>query len=86
MMKIQSFAQFPVDHLSHPVVPNLVLLLCQFTAFASYVINCLISVSLSPTLNILLHLKSLRFDIIVPYIITISEFFTLAITGGFHWS
>ena len=29
----QSFAQFPVDHFSHPVVSSLVFYLCQFTAF-----------------------------------------------------
>ena len=30
MVKLYSLAQFPVDHLSHPVVLTLVLLLCQF--------------------------------------------------------
>ena len=35
--------QFPMDHLSHPVIPCLILLLCQFPAFAYYVINCFIS-------------------------------------------
>ena len=45
MVKVSSLAQFPVDHLSHPIVPFLLLVLCQFTAFAFYVINCFISVS-----------------------------------------
>ena len=38
MVKFESFAQFPLDHLSHPVIPSLVL--CRFAAFAYYVINC----------------------------------------------
>ena len=33
MVKIQSLAQFPVDHLSHSVMPSLVLPLCVFAAF-----------------------------------------------------
>ncbi len=33
-----------MDHLAHPVVSRLVLLLCQFAAFAYYVIDSLISV------------------------------------------
>ena len=39
MAKIQSFAQFPVDHLSHPVVSSFVLLLWLFDVFAYNVIN-----------------------------------------------
>ena len=35
----------PVDHLDHPVVSSLVLLLCQFAAFAHYVIDGFISVT-----------------------------------------
>ena len=32
-VKFPFFAQFQVDHLSQPVVPTLVLLLCKFTGF-----------------------------------------------------
>ena len=42
---VKSLAQFPVDHLSHPVMSTLIFRLWQFVAFAYYVINCLISVS-----------------------------------------
>ena len=36
MVKFKLFAHLPVDHLANPVVSRLVLLLCQFTAFAYY--------------------------------------------------
>ena len=36
MTKLQSLAQFPIDHLSHPVMPTLVFLLCPFAAFGFY--------------------------------------------------
>ena len=38
-VKFKSFAQFPENPLSYPIVPGLVLLLCEFIAFAYYVIN-----------------------------------------------
>ena len=44
MVKFLSLAQFPVDQISHPVVPCCVILLCYFNAFAYYVINRCISV------------------------------------------
>ena len=55
MVKFESLVQFPVDHLSHPVMPSLVLHLCWFAGFA-YVINRFISVSTLPTLSILLRI------------------------------
>ena len=39
MVKIQSFAQFPLDHLSHPDKPGLVHFLQLFIAFAYNMIN-----------------------------------------------
>ena len=39
MVKFQSLVQFPVDSLSNPVMSILGFHLCQFTAFAYYVIN-----------------------------------------------
>ena len=45
MVKIQSLAEFPVDHVSHQVTPRLVLFQCQFAAFLYHLIRflCLIS-------------------------------------------
>ena len=43
--KIESFAQFPVDHLSNPIMSSLVFLLYRFAAFAYYMINLLISIT-----------------------------------------
>ncbi len=43
MVKFKLLAQFPVDHLTHPVVSSRVLLLCQFSAFAYYAIDGFIS-------------------------------------------
>ena len=45
MVKLKFFAHFPGDHLAHPVVSRLVLLLWQFVAFAYYVIDGFISVA-----------------------------------------
>ena len=42
MVKFKFLAHFPVDHLAHPVVSSLVLLRCQFAAFAYYVIDGLL--------------------------------------------
>ena len=39
MVKFKSLAQFPVDHLAHPVISGLILFLREFTAFAYYVID-----------------------------------------------
>ena len=39
MAKFEFLAHFSVDHLAHPVVSSLVLLLCQFAAFTYYVID-----------------------------------------------
>ena len=45
MVKFKFLAHFPVDHLAHPLVSSLVLLLCQFAASAYYVIDGFISVT-----------------------------------------
>ena len=45
IVKIQSFAQFSVDHLFHLVVPSLLLLRCCFFAFVHNAINRFISFS-----------------------------------------
>ena len=37
-------AEFPLDHLSHPAVSSLVLVLCLFAVFTLYVINGLVSI------------------------------------------
>ena len=45
MVKFLTLAQFPLDHLSHPLMPNLVSLFYQFIAFTYYVINRFISIT-----------------------------------------
>ena len=55
MDKFQFLAQFPMDHLAHPVVSSLILFLYLFAAFA-YVINRLVSITTLPTYAILLRL------------------------------
>ena len=67
MVKFQFLAHFPVDHLAHPVVSSLVLLLCQFAAFAYYVIDGFISDTVSSAFAILLRLINPRFDMIGTY-------------------
>ena len=39
MVKFKFLAHLPVDHLAHPVVSSLILLLRKFAAFANYVIE-----------------------------------------------
>ena len=39
LVKFKFLAHFPVDHLAHPVESSLLLLLCEFAAFAYYVID-----------------------------------------------
>ena len=56
MVKFKFLAHFPMDPVAHPVVSSLVLLLCQFAAFAYYVIDRLVSVTTLPTFAILLRL------------------------------
>ena len=50
MVKIQFLAQFPVNHLSSPFVPSLVLPSHWSASFAYHVINGFISFSAKPTL------------------------------------
>ena len=49
MVRLHSFAQFPMDHFSYPVMPAPEFLLCWFAAFAYYVINCFISLQIAYT-------------------------------------
>ena len=67
MVKFKFLAHFPVDNLAHPVVSNLVLLLCQFAAFAYYVIDGFIAVTTESTYAILLRLIYPRLDMIGSY-------------------
>ena len=67
MVKFQFLVHLPVDHLAHPVLSYLTLLLCLFAAFAYYVIDYFISVTAKPTFAILLHLIYSRFDFIGSY-------------------
>ena len=67
IVKFKFLAHFPVDHLAHPVVFCLILLLCKFAAFTYYVIDGFISVTVYPTFAILLRLIYSRFDIIGSY-------------------
>ena len=45
MVELKFPAHFPVDHLADPVLPRLILLLCQFVAFAYYMIDRFVSVT-----------------------------------------
>ena len=50
MARFLSLAQFPMDHLSHPVMSTFVFFLCQF-AVSAHVINCIISVTTLPAFS-----------------------------------
>ena len=64
MVKFKCLAHFPVDHLAHPAVSSFVLLLCQFAAFACYMIDSFISVTALSTFAILLRLIYPLYDMI----------------------
>ena len=66
MVKFKFLSHPPVDHLGNPVVSSLVLLLCQFAAFAYYVI--MVS-SLSPHSLHLLFVASYQFSLCIIIII-----------------
>ena len=67
MVKFKFLAHFPVDYLAHPVVSSLVHLLCQFAAFADYVIDGFIIVIAQSAFAILLRLIYPRFNMIGSY-------------------
>ena len=67
MVKLQFFAQFPVDHPAHLLVSSLVLFLCKFAAFAYHVIDRFVSLTTLPTSAVLLFLICSCFDMVVPY-------------------
>ena len=56
-----------MNHLADPVMSRLILPLCQFAAFAYYMIDGFISVTTQPTFAILLSLIYSRFDMIGSY-------------------
>ena len=60
-------AQFFIDHLSQPVVPSLVLLLCKFAVFPYNMIKHFIPNFIQPTQAILLHIINFRFNVICLY-------------------
>ena len=62
MVKFQFLAQFPVDHLAHPVVSSLLRFPCSFAAF-SYVIDRFVSITTWPTSAVLLCLIYFCFEI-----------------------
>ena len=66
-VKSKFLVHIPVDHLAHPVVLRLVLLLCQFAAFAYYVIDDFVSVTAQSAFAILLCLIYPCFDMIGSY-------------------
>ena len=45
MVKFKFLAHLPGDHLAHPVVSHLILLLCLFAAFAYYMIDGFVSIN-----------------------------------------
>ena len=54
IVKLESLAQFSLDHLLYSIMLSLMFLLCQFAASAYYVINCFVLATTLPTLVILL--------------------------------
>ena len=58
MVKLQLFAQCLADHLLHPIIPALILFLCQFSAF-TYVVDRILSFNTSPILAILISILAL---------------------------
>ena len=62
MVKFKFLAHFPADHLAHPVMSSLVLLLCQFAAFAYYGIDGFISVIVCTCYFVASYLSSLLND------------------------
>ena len=67
MVKFQFFALFLVDHLSHSIMPNLVLFLCKCSIIPFHVINHFVSITTLPTLTIWLCIIDFCFNAIVPY-------------------
>ena len=64
IVKFHFLSQFRADHLPHPVMSRLIILLSLFDTFAHYVINRFITTL--PTLAILLRSIDFRFYIISP--------------------
>ena len=89
--EFQSFAQFPVDYLSNPVVSSFVYLLFLYATLVYYEINCFIAVTTYFTLACqLCTIINFRFDIISPdgivlcwYCFTYLRVFPAIVSGWF---
>ena len=64
MVKFKFLAQFPVNHLSHPVISCFPLSLHQFASLAYNMIDRFVSITTSHTFAILLSLIYFRFKIV----------------------
>ena len=64
MVTLQYLAQFPVNHLPHPIMFALVFLLRKFAAFIIYVITYFITTTAHSTLDILLRFINISFEIV----------------------
>ena len=67
MVKFKFPAHLLVDHLAHPVVSGLILLLCQFPAFTYYMIDGFVFITTYPTFPILLRLIYSRLGLVGSY-------------------
>ena len=67
MVKFKFLAHLPVAHLADPIVFSLILHLCQFAAFAYYVIDGFVSIPTRRSFAILWRLIYYRFDITGSY-------------------
>ena len=77
MVEFKFLAHLSVDHLAHPLMSNLILLLCKFAAFAYYVINHYVPIITKPTFAVLLCL------ILLLLLFTPLEFFPSVLADGF---
>ena len=67
MVKFLFLAQIKIDCLPNPLVLVFVFLLCKFSVFAYYVINCFISITTQLTLTIFVCIINFCLDVISPY-------------------
>ena len=65
VVQFQFLAQFPVDHLAHPVVSCLILLLCYLDEFAYHVIDSFVSINTLPSSAVLLSFIYSCFEIVI---------------------
>ena len=67
MVKSKFLAQFLVDHLAHSVVSSFISFLCQFAAFAYYVLDRFVTIITSSTVTVLACLINSCSDMIGSY-------------------